>query len=319
MFDVAIIDPPASPAVVEEEMATSRNFALNEKADATRKAYRSDAEHFVAWCDARGLASLPAAPDAVAAYLSSPATTGARASTIGRRMAAIRYMHKLAGHEPSTNQEAVKAVMRGIRRTIGTAKVQKHAATADLVGAMLAAIPDTMIGKRDRALLALGFAGAFRRSELVALQVEDLVETPDGFRVVIRKSKTDQEGAGQEIAVLRGCRLRPVAAVQAWLEATGITSGPLFRPISKGGVVASAAMSGQPVAEVIKRRAEAVGLDSAVFSGHSLRSGFLTSAAESDAGVFKMMEVSRHKSVDTLKGYVRRADLFREHAGAAFL
>jgi integrase len=125
------------------------------------------------------------------------AKDGARASTLGRRVAAIRYAHKASGHEPPTNRETVKAVKRGIRR-IGAAPEQKDAATAGRIVAMVALIPDTLAGKRDRALLLLGFAGAFRRSKLVALTVADLIEAPGGMRVAIRKSKTDQEGAGQD-------------------------------------------------------------------------------------------------------------------------
>ena len=138
---------------------------------------------------------LPAAIDTVAAFLAAQATAGAKASSIGRRCASIRYAHRLAGHEPPTNAESVKAVMRGIRRTIGTAREQKAPATADRITAMLARIPtDTLTGLRDRALLLLGFAGAFRRSELVGLQVADLIDAEGGIRVLIRHSKTDQEG-----------------------------------------------------------------------------------------------------------------------------
>jgi len=172
---------------------------------------------------------------------------------------------------------------------------------------------------RDRALLALGFAGAFRRSELVALRVEDLTVSADGFRVMIRRSKTDQEGAGQEIAILRGVRIRPVAAVEAWLAASGITEGFIFRPVLKGGRIQAEALTGHSVATLVKAYAKRAGLDSALFAGHSLRAGFLTSSAEAGAGVLKMVEVSRHKSIDMLRTYVRRADLFKDHSGAAFL
>ena len=146
----------------------------------------------------RGATALPAHVGIVAAYLSSLADSGRKASTIGRRAAAIGYHHKMAGHEPPTGSEGVKAVLRGIRRTIGAAKQGKAPATADLIGQMLALCPDNMIGRRDRALLCLGFAGAFRRSELCALEVADLTEVPDGLRILIRRSKGDQEGQGQE-------------------------------------------------------------------------------------------------------------------------
>jgi site-specific recombinase XerD len=167
-------------------------FAAAEKSAATRRAYASDWQDFAAWCAARHATPLPAHQGIVAAYLSWLAQSGCKASTIGRRAAAIAHRHKLAGHEPPTNGEGVKATLRGIRRSIGTAREQKAPATADVVGAMLKHCrTDTLLGARDAALLALGFAGAFRRSELVALKVEDLAEVPNGLRVTIRHSKTD--------------------------------------------------------------------------------------------------------------------------------
>ena len=306
-------------ALLQDDMDAARGFLTNEKAGATRAAYASDFRIFSAYCDARGATALPALPETVMAFLSAEATGGAKASTLGRRVAAIRYAHKAASMDPPTNSEAVKACMRGIRRSIGSAKVQKAPATADLLRAMVDACPDTLRGKRDRALLALGFAGAFRRSELVALTVADLVEVPDGLRVTIRHSKTDQEGRGQEIAIPRGAKLRPVTAVRAWLDAAGITEGPLFRRISKADRVQAVALGAAAVPELVKKYATLIGLDPASFAAHSLRAGFLTSGAEAGATIFKLMEVSRHKSVDTLRGYVRRADLFRDHAGSGFL
>jgi site-specific recombinase XerD len=321
MDQLAVLLPqsPGLPVLADAELDAARSFAEQEKAAATRRAYRSDFAIFAAWCHARGTEPLPAAPAIVAAFIAAEANAGAKASTINRRAAAIRYAHRLAGHEPPTSAETVRAVMRGIRRTIGTAKDQKAPATADLIAAMLKHCPDTLAGKRDRALIALGFAGAFRRSELVALTIADLVEAPDGYRVLIRHSKTDQEGQGQEIAIPRGYRLRPVEAVQTWLAAAEINDGPVFRPVLKGSRIQATALAAHAVAAIVKRYAVRAGLDPASFAGHSLRAGFLTSAAEAGASVFKMMEVSRHRSVDTLRGYVRRADLFKEHAGAAFL
>lgn len=295
-------------------------YALAERADATRRAYRSDFEMFAAWCRARrNVEPLEASPDDVAAYLAAQASVGVRPSTLARRLAAIAYAHRLAGLPSPTMHEAVRAVMRGIRRTAGTAPAQKAPATADRIAAMLQAVPaDTLRGKRDRALLLLGFAGAFRRSELVALEVADLAFEPEGVRVMIQRSKADQEGQGQEIGIPRGTVLRPVAAVQAWLAAAEITAGPVFRSIDRHGKVRDA-LTPQTVAALVKRYADAAGLDPAAFAGHSLRAGFLTSAAEAGADVLRMMEVSRHKRVETMQGYVRRASLFKGHAGAGFL
>ena len=319
MTTLVPIAPSAMAVTVQAEMDAARSFAMAEKSEATRRAYRSDFEIFTAWCSARGVDSMPAVPETVKVFLAAQAIGGVKASTLGRRVAAIRYAHKLAGLEPPTNSELVKAELRGIRRTIGAAPERKDAATAERVVLMVAMVPDTLAGLRDRAILLLGFAGAFRRSELVALTVADLIDTQGGLRITIRKSKTDQEGAGQEIAIPSGGKLRAVEAVKAWLADAEITTGPLFRPITRSGTVLSDALTDRSVALIVKAYAEQAGLDPAVYAGHSLRAGFLTSAAEAGANVFKMMEVSRHRSVDTLRGYVRRADLFKDHAGATFL
>jgi site-specific recombinase XerD len=319
MSDLIAVRPAPSLALLQDDIDTARGFIKASNASSTRRAYLSDFRIFTAYCVARGAAPLPASVDTVVAFLSAEATGGAKTATLARRVAAIRYAHKTAGLEPPTNAEAIKAVMSGIRRTMGAGRDQKSPATADRLRDMLDLCPDTMRGQRDRALLALGFAGAFRRSELVALLVEDLAEAPDGFRVTIRHSKTDQEGQGQEIAVPHGASLRPVEAVQTWLEASGITSGAIFRSVRKNGVVSPLPLSDGTVADIVKSYAALVGLDPALFAGHSLRAGFLTSGAEAGASIWKLMEVSRHKSVDTLRGYVRRADLFKDHAGAKFL
>ena len=212
----------------------------------------------------------------------------------------------------------MKATLRGIRRSVGSARVRKIPALAEHVKAMVAASPDTLAGKRDRALILLGFAGAFRRSELVALDVADTEETESGLRVTIRKSKTDQEGEGATIAVARGSVACPANALREWLAAAGIESGPLFRPVNKSGKTNEARLTDRSVGSIVKAMVRRIGFPDA-FSGHSLRSGFLTSAASNGASIFKMMDVSRHKSVDTLRGYVRDADLFRDHAGAGLL
>jgi len=308
------------PASADAELKAALSFAEQEKSASTRRVYRSDWQIFIAWCSARGLEPLPATPETVARFLSSEATAGVKASTLGRRAAAIGYAHKLAGYrDPPSGAEAVKAVLRGIRRRFGTAPTRKSPATADLIGEMLKHCPDTLAGKRDRALLALGFAGAFRRSELVALEVADLAEVPDGLRVTIRKSKTDQEGAGQEIAIPRGYRLRPVEAVEMWLAAAEINSGPVLRAVLKGNRLQPEPLTDRSVAKIVKRYACLAGLEPAQFAGHSLRAGFITSAAESGATVLRIADQSRHKSLDVLRSYVRRADMFKDHAGAGFL
>jgi site-specific recombinase XerD len=209
--------------------------------------------------------------------------------------------------------------MRGIRRTFGGARNKKAPAVAAKIRSMVATAPEGLAGLRDRALLLLGFAGAFRRSELVALDVADTEENETGLLVTIRGSKTDQERQGVTIAIARGDVTCPVKALRAWLDAAGIEAGPLFRPIDKAGTVAASRLTCRSVANIVKAYAARAGFDASLFSGHSLRSGFLTSAAGNGASIFKMMDVSRHKSVDTLRGYVRDAELFKDHAGAGLL
>jgi integrase len=179
--------------------------------------------------------------------------------------------------------------------------------------------PDSLVGLRDRAILLLGFAGALRRSELVALNVADIEPSDGGLRVNIRRSKTDQEGEGTVIAIVVGITDCPAKALIAWLSAAAIIEGPVFRPINKAGKVSRRRLSDRSVANVVKFYAGRIGLDARVFSGHSLRSGFLTSAAANGASIFKMMDVSRHKSIDNLRAYVRDAELFKNRAGAGLL
>jgi glutathione S-transferase len=165
----------------------------------------------------------------------------------------------------------------------------------------------------------IGFGGALRRSELVALDVADIEETETGLLVKIRGSKTDQERAGATIAIARGDIACPAKALREWLKAAGIEAGPIFRPIDKGGTVRASRLSDRSVANIVKAYAKRAGFDASTFSGHSLRAGFITSAAGKGASIFKMMDVSRHKSVDTLRGYVRDAELFKDHAGTGLL
>jgi site-specific recombinase XerD len=275
---------------------------------------------FQTWCDSHGLSALPASPETVAAFLAEQARAGLKASSIARRVSAIRFAHKLAGHPSPTEDEGVSSVLKGIRRTLGTAPAQKAPATAEALSAMLAHVDArTLRGTRDRAVLLLGFAGALRRSELVALNVEDLSETEKGLDVLIRRSKTDQEGAGQAIAIPHGTTLKPVAAVTTWLKAAGITAGPVFRAISRGGRVHPDRLTDRSVANLVKTYAGRAGLAVADFSAHSLRAGSVTSAADRHADLNRIMDQTRHRDPRTVRGYIRRADRFKNHAGELFL
>ncbi len=313
------------PSLHHAEIATARRYADASRAASTQRAYASDWRRFSAWCLARQLETLPADPRVVAVFLSAEAEAGSAPLTVGRRLAAIGWMHRRAGFQPPQAREgaaAILEVMAGIRRSHGIAPVRKHAADADVLRDVLRAITgDDLRSVRDRALLAFGMAGAFRRSELVALRFADIERVPEGLRVTIRRSKTDQDGAGATIAIPEGRRLRPKALLEAWIERGGISDGFLFRrlvPGPAGGATASP-MSDRAVARLVQLRVAQAGYVAADFAGHSLRAGFLTAAARSGASVFKMREVSRHKSMQVLADYVRDAELFRDHAGEGFL
>jgi site-specific recombinase XerD len=303
----------------EDDLAAVAAYIDAEKSPTTRKLYRDDFARFERWCIDRSLSALPASPLTVSAFLSWEADRRSSASTVGRRAAAIRYVHKRAGLATPTDDENVRATIRGIRRTVGVAPKKKSPATAARVIAMAQLCRSGPAGTRDRALLLLGFAGALRRSELVAINVEHVAETPQGLLVHVPRSKTDQEGSGTTIAIPRGKRHCPVAAYRRWIETGRLKAGPVFRPIDKAGSIRPARLTDRSVANIIKAYAARAGLDPADFSGHSLRAGFLTTAAANGASIFKMMDVSRHRSVDSLRGYIRNEALFDRHAGSGLL
>ena len=317
----------AEPIIAMEDIATARRYADASRAASTQRAYQSDWRRFSAWCAARALDTLPADPRVVAVFLAAEAEAGAAPLTIGRRLAAIGWMHHRAGLQPPQKVQGAAAILEviaGIRRSHGIAPVKKHAADADVLRDILRAIAgDDLRSVRDRALLAFGMAGAFRRSELVALRLADVEWVSEGLRVTIRRGKTDQEGAGATIAIPDGRRLRPKALLDAWVQQAGIVDGFLFRRLIRGkageATMSALPMSDRAVARLVQTRVLAAGYDPAGFAGHSLRSGFLTAAARSGASIFKMREVSRHKSMQVLADYVRDAELFRDHAGEGFL
>ena len=317
---------PLIPLLLDEEIETARAYVAAARAPATRRAYESDWRIFLAWCGPRAINPLPVVPEAVAIFLSAEAQAGVRPSTIGRRLAAIGYMHAQAGFDPPQQQAgavAIRNAVAGIRRTHGITKVQKRAADGDMLRDMLRACDsdgaDSARTVRDRALLAIGMAAALRRSELVALKIDDVAVTPEGLMITVRKSKTDQEGEGAIIAIPEGRRIRPKALLLAWIARAGFDNGPVFRKLTPQGRITAKPMSDRGVALVVKARAAAAGYDPAQVSGHSLRAGFLTEAARQGATVFKMKEVSRHKSLEILSDYVRNHELFRDHAGERFL
>jgi site-specific recombinase XerD len=311
-------DRLTASAALADALDAARDFALASKSDATRRAYSGDWRDFTAWCASVHQHALPAEPGVLAAYLAHLAERKLATATIRRRLAAIQYAHKAKGLTPPTADTNVQAVHAGIRRRLGTSQTQKAPATAKAVAAMLKRIPDTLTGKRDRALILIGFAGAFRRSELVGLTVEDITRQPEGILVRLGKTKTDQEGRGASVPIPSGSRLRPVLALDEWLAASGITSGAVFRQVRKGGRI-DAALTPQSVALIVKKWARAAKLDPDSFAGHSLRAGFVTSALESGADVFAAADQGRWRKLETVREYDRRAKAFKNHAGRGFL
>lgn len=348
---VAIIDQvdslePYLPDLAPDDQERVDRYASRASAEATLRAYKSDWRLFCAWCRENNYRPLPATPATVAAFLTLLAEKGfvpqeprlskrgrelprrdpvpLSSSTIGRRLAAIVFAHRTADVEPPTMQRGKdrldKAMAAIARDKKDDEPAKKRAADGDVMRDMLRSVTgEDLRAYRDRALLAIGMAGAFRRSELVAITVARVTEDSRGLLVRIPSSKTDQEGKGQMVAIPEGRRLEPVRHYRAWLEKAGITSGPVFRKLTPQGRLTDKAMSAQGVALVVKAAAIAAGHPPEKFSGHSLRAGFLTEAGRTSANLFKMREHSRHGSLDMVAEYVRDHERFREHAGEGFL
>lgn len=256
---------------------------------------------------------MPARPEVVANYLSVCADSGLKSGTIQRRVSAIAAMHNAAGYDSPTSNSAVKLCLSGIRRVLGTRQQgKKPTLTAD-IAAMCSHMSPNLLGIRDRAILLIGYSGAFRRSELVGLDCEDLEFGNDGVRVTIRNSKTDQEGAGEVIGIARGTSLCPVLALQAWLSRAPIANGPVFRSVTRHGHVSNRRLSDQVVALLVKRYVIVAGLEPASYSGHSLRAGLVTQATLNGVPEGDIMRQTRHRSSEMLRRYIRDAKVFRDN------
>jgi site-specific recombinase XerD len=312
--DVGPLPAVPSPAGVPS-LDQVREYIRASKAENTLRGYQSDWRDFCAWCEAHGVGPLPAAPETVAAYIAECAGR-LKPGSIQRRLNAIAEAHKAVGAESPTSAGIVRNTLKGIRRTMGTAPAQKAPALTADIRAMLDATDSGIIGARDRALILLGFAGAFRRSELVSLEVEDCAFGKDGLTITLRRSKTDQAGAGRKIGIPYGSNPEtcPVRVLQTWLELAAITAGPVFRSISRHGLIGPGRLSGIDVARVVKKLAERAGLDAAKYAGHSLRAGHATSAAIAGASERSIMNQTGHRSVQMVRRYIRDGNLFRENS-----
>lgn len=309
-------------ASLAEALDAAAHYAKASRARSTWRAYAADWKAFQAWCRAVDLSPLPATPHTVALFIAAEAKNGRAPSTLGRRLSAIRLMHVGAKLPSPHDALEVDEVLRGIRRSWKQPPTRKAPAVDEDIKRMVDAVePQSLRGLRDRALLLLGFAGAFRRSELVALDVEHVTRRDEGLAILIPSSKTDQEGQGQLVAIptVPGSPYCPVRAVLDWMVVANIEHGPVFRRVHRGDRSGQTRLTAQSVALIIKALAGTAGLDSARYSGHSLRSGFLTSAARNRASIFKMADQSRHKSLDVLREYVRNEERFEDHAGEGLL
>jgi len=288
----------------------ARQYARKSKAANTLRAYQAAWAEFQNFAAERSQPSLPASVTTVIDYITLLADSGAKVSTIQVKLAAIAAAHRAAKQADPTVDEDVRVVMAGIRRELRTAPTKKAPATLGQIRKMVAALPDTLAGKRDKALLLVGFAGAFRRSELVDVDVAD-VRLNGKAVITVKRSKTDQEGKGQVkvIPTLADKTTCPVEALKAWLSASHIKSGAVFRQVDKWGNVREARLSAQSVALIVKAAAERAGLEPRQFAGHSLRSGFITEAAGAGVESRDIMAQTGHKSEAVMRGYIQDAGL----------
>jgi len=316
METAVIVQPNTNLALVTVRAQTYLDSA---RARNTIRGYRSSFGQFAAWCQGAGLPSMSAAPETIALYLGAQAGR-LKAATLQHHLAAIAKAHKSAGYpSPVKDNQLIAETLKGIKRRHGAAVTQKAPVMTEDLRMMLRALPDNFLGVRDRALLLIGFAGAFRRSELVSLDVADLSFTTEGLLITLRRSKTDQDGEGRPVAIPHGAHEQtcPVRAAQAWLERAGIGEGAVFRPVDRHGKLAVTRLSDQAIALVVKRCAGRVGMSVASFAGHSLRAGFVTSAARAGEPERRIMRQTGHKSIEMVLRYVRQANAFSDNASLA--
>lgn len=299
--------PSVLPSDVQRLVAASLS-------EGTTRGYQQDIAHFEAWGG-----SIPASAATIAAYLADLATSY-KTATIVRRVTGLSKAHDAMGAANPTKSELVRATMRGIKRTLGTASREAKPILREDLFQMLDCMGDSAKDMRDKALLLLGFAGAFRRSELVGLDVADIEHVRQGIVVILRRSKTDQNGVGRKIGIPFGrSKWCPVKQLAEWLEHAKIETGPLFRSINRHGHVADQRLSGEAVCVIVKQRTEAAGFDPAGYSGHSLRAGLATSAAMVGASAWKIRQQTGHASDAMLNRYIRDGDMFTSNAAGAVL
>jgi integrase len=317
---LTIVEQPKLPAELTATLELAADFARASKSPATQAAYSSDWRIFEAWCLARGLNALPAAAESLCAFLADEASAGRRASTLGRRLAAIRYFHRAAGYDTPTGDEKVKAVLSGIRRTIGAAPVRKAPVMPELAIAMTAD-SGSLRALRNRALVLVGLASAMRRSELVALDCSDLEWRDAGIVITVRESKTDKFKEGQQVGVMKGTVACPVNALRAWLEAANIKAGPVFVRIlnKRSQRITDKRLAPRNVAAVVKAGVSKLGLNAADYGGHSLRRGHVSASVRAGKNVVRIAEQTRHASLDMILVYQKSENILSADNSSAGL
>jgi integrase len=305
---------------LETLIEKTKDYIHNAKAPATLRAYKSDFEDFKRFCREHGFCSLPAAPETVALYIADCASRLC-SGTINRRLTSITKAHQAAGCKDSpasTHHFVVSETLKGIRRAIGTAQHgKKPLLTAD-IQRIIAHCPNRLSGTRDRALILIGFAGAFRRSELASLDVSDISYSTQGIVINLRRSKTDQEGHGRKVGIPfgRNAATCPVRALRLWRKESGIRSGPLFRAIDRHGHIAQRRMNSASVNWILKQGARRARMKVEPLGGHSLRAGCVTQAAINGAHERDIMRQTGHVSTSMLAKYIRIGLIFTCNAAA---
>lgn len=309
---------PTTPRLIA--LAGQVAHSIDERmAPNTRTAYARQWAAFTTWANREGIAPMPAPPELVAAYCADLFASGAAHATIDQALAAISAAHREAGHHQApTRHELVRATRAGQRRQRATAQRQVAPLTIGELRRVIVRIdPSTSAGLRDRALLLIGWAAALRRSEVVALDATDITPIEGGLALRLRSSKTDQEGRGDVVALPYGSDADtcPVRTLHAWLDHAGIVAGPIFRPIDRHGRIGWARLEGRAVARLIQRRVAATGLDPDRYSGHSLRAGFVTTAAAAGVSTRAIAHQTRHSPTSpVLHRYVRHASPLTDNA-----
>ncbi|MBT3940047.1 MAG: tyrosine-type recombinase/integrase [Pelagibacterales bacterium] len=290
------------------------------KASNTVRAYKSDFSDFGVFCVQNGFKSLPSEPKVVSLYLTHLSTKDAKMSTLKRRLVSIGVIHKLKGHYLDTKHPAIIENIMGIKRRKGSFQKAKKPILINSLKKIINVIDqqkkEEIKKLRDRSIILIGFSGGFRRNEIVSLDYDDLDFVPEGLKLSIRRSKTDQFGEGftKALPYFDSSQYCPVVSLKKLLDLSKIRSGPVFRRFSKGSKLSENRLTDQTVALLIKEYLNLAGIDSKNFSGHSLRSGFATSAAESGVEERNIMAMTGHKSTEMVRRYIKEANLFKNNA-----